>query len=718
MRNMKLAVKIGVGFGLVITIAIALGVLAISNMLWIQNDARRLARELVPTVQVANNIERFSILTMYNMRGFTLSNSPSFLDEEKKNLADVNKYLADAAALASRYPRLAALRDSSAKAKARVDEYTALADQAIQVNTDIHDLRDKQRAAAAAFIQACFDFLNKTSVDFGTSIDNRDSRTVQKNFLTQLNLIDHIINYGNALQVGSLTSQISGDTTALQAALDRVRAIGGMVKDLKAITTDFADLAALERVNNASTDYGQATQSILEGQQKIIDLNVKLDAATQAMLDAAKEAALSGMDDTNSIATLTVTRIFSAILMLVAGLAAAALIGIGVAITIARSITKPLREGVAFAQSIAAGDFTRHMKARHRDEVGELAEALNGMADRLTEMVITVQQNATQVAASSEDISTGAQKLSEGAQTQASTLEETSASVLELAASVDQVSEHAQSQSTAVESGTGSMAKVQGSIDSVSSSLAEIAGLAEKSAKNAKEGTQAVQSVVDGINLIAESSEKIGGIVDVISEIADQTNLLALNASIEAARAGEYGRGFAVVASEVSKLAERSAASAREIGVLIAESVKNVRAGVEMARGSRDVIDQIRVASEQVNGMIAKLSETIRQQVAAVKELATALLQVREMSESISAATEEQSGNARQVSKAVENVNELTQSTAAAAEQMSSSTGQLSDMAQGLLKLVAQFKIAAVNDDPASSPVALIPAEDPKARRA
>ena len=146
--------------------------------------------------------------------------------------------------------------------------------------------------------------------------------------------------------------------------------------------------------------------------------------------------------------------------------------------------------------------------------------------------------------------------------------------------------------------------------------------------------------------------------------------------------------------------------------------MKNVRAGVDTARGSRDVIDQIRVASEQVNGMIAKLSETIGQQVKAVKELATALLQVREMSESISAATEEQSGNARQVSKAVENVNELTQSTAAAAEQMSSSTGQLSDMAQGLLRLVAQFKIAAASDEPAGPPVALIPLEDSKAQTA
>ena len=136
----------------------------------------------------------------------------------------------------------------------------------------------------------------------------------------------------------------------------------------------------------------------------------------------------------------------------------------------------------------------------------------------------------------------------------------------------------------------------------------EISGLAKKSVDNAVEGAKAVQQVVDGINLIAASSEKIGGIVDVISDIADQTNLLALNASIEAARAGEHGRGFAVVADEVSKLADRSASSTKEIAGLIRESVKNVTEGVATALGSQTAMEQIRDASQKVKEMIGALS--------------------------------------------------------------------------------------------------------------
>ena len=386
------------------------------------------------------------------------------------------------------------------------------------------------------------------------------------------------------------------------------------------------------------------------------------------------------------------SRQVSLLMLLIA--AGAMIVIVAIMMVIARSISRPLAQGVAMANRIAAGDLTATMDVgRRRDEFGQLSESLNGMVERLRAMVSAVHTSAEQVSASSEEISASAQKLAEGAQSQASTLEQTSASVEELTSSVEQVAEHAQSQAAAAQQGTTSWVQVRHSIEAGSKNLSEIATLATQSVEKSVEGAKAVQQVVAGINRIAEGSEKIGGIVNVISDIADQTNLLALNASIEAARAGEHGRGFAVVADEVSKLADRSASSTKEIEVLIKESVRNVSEGVKTAAGSQAAMEEIRASAQKTREMIAGFREAIEQQVRAVEELSRALESVSELSRRTSAATEEQATNAKQVSTAVESVNEVTQSAASAAEQMSSATEQLASMAQELQNLMAQFKI-------------------------
>ncbi len=305
---------------------------------------------------------------------------------------------------------------------------------------------------------------------------------------------------------------------------------------------------------------------------------------------------------------------------------------------ITRSITVPIHEAVALANTVASGDLTSQIQPDGKDETADLLRALKAMNDSLVKVVAEVRQASDSITTGSAEIATGNADLSARTEGQASSLEETAASMEELTATVNQNAETARQASQ----------------------------IARHASEAAEKGGVVVGQVVSTMHEISGSSQKIADIISVIDGIAFQTNILALNAAVEAARAGEQGRGFAVVAGEVRTLAQRSASAAKEIKELIHKSVERVQAGSTLVGAAGESVNDIVVQVRRVSDLIAE----------------------------ITAASHEQAGGINQIGDAVQQLDQVTQQNAALVEESAAAAESLKLQAARLSELVSVFKLA------------------------
>jgi methyl-accepting chemotaxis protein len=351
------------------------------------------------------------------------------------------------------------------------------------------------------------------------------------------------------------------------------------------------------------------------------------------------------------------------------------LLGVVIALGVARMISHALRKGMDVAEGLSQGDLTVSIGQVSQDEVGqlltrmgatlkslqevtrltkeiaggnlkievkprsdadELMKALASMVARLSEVVTEVKTAGENVSTGSQQMSASSEQLSQGATEQASSIQEVSSSMEQMSSNVKQNADNA----------------------------IQTEKIALKAAADAKEGGQAVGQTVEAMKQIASK-------ITIIEEIARQTNLLALNAAIEAARAGEHGKGFAVVASEVRKLAERSQRAAGEI--------------TDLSKSSVDV-------AEQAGTLLSRILPDVQKTAELVQE--------------ITAASREQDSGAAQINKALQQLDQVIQANASSAEELSATSEELARQAAQMQTSISFFRVDGHEQAPSkSSPV-------------
>ena len=303
-----------------------------------------------------------------------------------------------------------------------------------------------------------------------------------------------------------------------------------------------------------------------------------------------------------------------------------------------RAIVGPLQAAVKIAGGVAQGDLTQTIEVRSNDETGRLMAALRDMNDSLVEIVTRVRAGTDNIATASSEIADGNLDLSSRTEQQAGSLEETASSMEELTSTVKQNADNARQANV------------------LAGSASDVAG----------KGGVVVSQVVETMGAINASASKIVEIISVIDGIAFQTNILALNAAVEAARAGEQGRGFAVVAGEVRSLAQRSAAAAKEIKLLIDDSVEKVHHGAAL-------VDQAGATMTEIVHSVSRVTDIMAE---------------------ISAASQEQTAGIEQVNAAIAQMDQTTQQNAALVEEASAAAQSLQQEATTLARTVGAFRIA------------------------
>ncbi|VAX09526.1 Methyl-accepting chemotaxis protein I (serine chemoreceptor protein) [hydrothermal vent metagenome] len=317
------------------------------------------------------------------------------------------------------------------------------------------------------------------------------------------------------------------------------------------------------------------------------------------------------------------------------------------------------------AHSLACGDLTYRIELQSKDEIADLAQALNRVAVDVGQSVRAITTTGAhlnklgeQLLVASEHAESGVSKQVDEINQAATAINEMTTTVHDVAQNTSHTSVAADTAQQAAKAGRYVVGEAIGSINLLANEINEAAGV---------------------IKQLEESANSINSILESIGGIADQTNLLALNAAIEAARAGDQGRGFAVVADEVRCLAQRTQQSTQEI---------------------HQMLDQLHSGTDKAVAVMERSGKSAKESVShaasageALQEITSTVATIHEMTTQIATAVEEQSAVTVEINRNICNVNEVARQTAQDAGASSEASQKVAALASEVRALLDRFEI-------------------------
>lgn len=575
-RNMRLSLKIASGFSVILILAIALGTLAFWNMKKVERMSVKLAGEYAPVVAVANNVERFSFETMYEMRGYGFSKDKRYLEAGRKNLDEVKKYLDQAKQLVDRSPDLFKLKEGLSFTIAKANEYDQLVSQTVAGNEEIENIRKLMAESAEKFMKSAYECLKTADENLNGDLDGSSVTGKLSKHLSQIRLIHDVIDLGNWTRIANFRFQALNDPKYLDEALKDLGDIRKKLEELKAVTGEEQGKKALAEIAAAESAYKQQVDQLSAAWRALQELEKNRGVTAAQVVEASKQAALAGMGDTNEIAATAASSLSSASIVMVIGLISVSILGIVLAFVVIRAITKPI------------------------------ASVVEGLSS-----------GSEQVASASGQVSAASQQLAEGASQQAASIEETSSSLEEMASMTKQNADNANQANQLMTGTRETVSRASRSMEKLTGSMGEISRASEETSKIIRTIDEiAFQTNLLALNAAVEAA-RAGEAGAGFAVVADEVRNLALRAAEAAKNTAGLIEGTVKKVKEGSDLVVQTEQDFRELAASVGRSGELVgeisAASVEQAQGI-----------EQINKAVSEMDRVVQQNAAHAEESASA----------------------------------------------------------------------------------------------